>query len=967
MSDQDLWRTTPTFPWREGRNNRVPPEGSMHLVPPQYLPNVMREAEWFGVPPEAVANIIQTESGWNPNTRTGSRDERGIGQFTPETARMLGINPMNNEQAIQGVAGYLSETGPNMDVAPAGYNWGPNREVLRHGTPNWATELPQETQDYMWMTRQGVPGGHPFVDPEPMTGSMPALRAQLDATQPGWREGLGPPMGSVAEPFADVAAYRGGVLSGTPWNAANADPAPPLWMPGLQNASDEAPPEDAILHPYSFRDRFVGDRSGPPMEQWQMGPEGPQPPPPPPLRPYGGPESDLEELFRREGLQGLDEPQPQPPPPPPPPQYDDGTPPWPRNDRLGGTMGDMDEMSSAASGATGASRSRTNRFGDVPYDWQADQPPIDLGEAAGGPGDIRTWGERELGGVSGVAGRVGNWLYDTSADVAGTIAGGMGDLAAGAGGFVRGLAPGGVPIEVPTVGDDFDTRFRSAGAGRGAPLEQQPEVWPQHPEIWPRGGANTAQLVLPEPDTGSIDFPDTMGGGPSMPGADRIRQTGFTRFLDEPVDTPIGPGAQDQDGSIWPNLEEQRAEQRWQRPGTAGLQLPVSPGSEDAQIWPDVTTQTADWRPGGVFGEPPSAILPSDRFTGGQRPDVWPQLQNPDVWPDITELEQSLRPIEPVDRGPRFPSGPSFDPAPSFPPPPIGGEPTFNDRYYGTPDVPYGQFPTGDFPQVSQDTYVRPNRWDGSDVQYPTGPSGVTQADPWGGGITQADPWGGGVTQADTPRWQNLDLDALQAAQIAEAANAPIIYANQPGGFSGAAGLGLPTYGGGGASSFDEAGFGFGGPPEYGATAYGAGSVVRGPNLGEPSGMGNQGGFGYQGVPNSPDYDPAKEAGGGTGYDSPTVTGALHTTIATPPGGLGSRSPPSVGHYGPYGTDLPSASIVYPTYTVNPLGYNSGGNTYTNTANFVPAGFTSSPTGNIYMSGPAPGAGPIVLGFGQTW
>jgi hypothetical protein len=91
---------------------------------------------------------LHAESGLDPNAINQRSGAAGIGQFMPATARGMGIDPMNPQQAIEAAALYnrqnLNRFGGDVPTALAAYNWGPGN-VSKHGV----AAAPAETQRYI--------------------------------------------------------------------------------------------------------------------------------------------------------------------------------------------------------------------------------------------------------------------------------------------------------------------------------------------------------------------------------------------------------------------------------------------------------------------------------------------------------------------------------------------------------------------------------------------------------------------------------------------------------------------------------------------------------------------------------------------------------------------------------------------------------------------------------------------------
>jgi soluble lytic murein transglycosylase-like protein len=132
-------------------------------------PSRLREDEWTGIPsyngspglyqdmaraaarrhniPEDLfLRLVRTESGFRPAARS-SKGAIGLAQLMPQTARVLGVNPHDPGQNLDGGARYLAQqyrTFGNWRLALAAYNAGPAAVQKHHGVPPY-----RETQQYV--------------------------------------------------------------------------------------------------------------------------------------------------------------------------------------------------------------------------------------------------------------------------------------------------------------------------------------------------------------------------------------------------------------------------------------------------------------------------------------------------------------------------------------------------------------------------------------------------------------------------------------------------------------------------------------------------------------------------------------------------------------------------------------------------------------------------------------------------
>ena len=90
--------------------------------------------------------LVQQESGWNASARS-NKGALGLAQLMPQTARALGVNPLDPVQNLEGGAKYLRrqyETFGNWRLALAAYNAGPGAVERYNGVPPF-----RETRNYV--------------------------------------------------------------------------------------------------------------------------------------------------------------------------------------------------------------------------------------------------------------------------------------------------------------------------------------------------------------------------------------------------------------------------------------------------------------------------------------------------------------------------------------------------------------------------------------------------------------------------------------------------------------------------------------------------------------------------------------------------------------------------------------------------------------------------------------------------
>jgi soluble lytic murein transglycosylase-like protein len=111
-----------------------------------YLEMAKSAARRHGVPEDLFVKLVQTESGFNHTARS-NKGAIGLAQLMPETARRLGVDPVDPKQNLEGGARYLSQMYARYGswrLALAAYNAGPDAVDNYSGVPPY-----KETRNYV--------------------------------------------------------------------------------------------------------------------------------------------------------------------------------------------------------------------------------------------------------------------------------------------------------------------------------------------------------------------------------------------------------------------------------------------------------------------------------------------------------------------------------------------------------------------------------------------------------------------------------------------------------------------------------------------------------------------------------------------------------------------------------------------------------------------------------------------------
>ncbi|PLS20591.1 lytic transglycosylase domain-containing protein [Neptunicoccus cionae] len=131
----------------------LPKENRLDLIPRYtgsykgvYKPMAEAAARRHGIPVDLFNRLVQQESNWNPKAKSHA-GAIGLAQLMPFTARLLGVNPHDPAQNLEGGARYLKEQYAKFRswrLALAAYNAGPAAVEKYNGVPPY-----KETRNYV--------------------------------------------------------------------------------------------------------------------------------------------------------------------------------------------------------------------------------------------------------------------------------------------------------------------------------------------------------------------------------------------------------------------------------------------------------------------------------------------------------------------------------------------------------------------------------------------------------------------------------------------------------------------------------------------------------------------------------------------------------------------------------------------------------------------------------------------------
>ena len=112
----------------------------------EFLQIARDAARRHDVPEDLFLRLVQQESNWNPRAES-HKGALGLAQLMPDTARRLGVDPLNPRENLEGGARYLARQYRKFKswrLALAAYNAGPEAVTKHGGVPPFA-----ETRNYV--------------------------------------------------------------------------------------------------------------------------------------------------------------------------------------------------------------------------------------------------------------------------------------------------------------------------------------------------------------------------------------------------------------------------------------------------------------------------------------------------------------------------------------------------------------------------------------------------------------------------------------------------------------------------------------------------------------------------------------------------------------------------------------------------------------------------------------------------
>lgn len=132
-------------------------------IVPDYYDEFVNQLKNIGVDPEIAARQLYTESGFSDDVikcrRKSSAGAQGLAQFMPATWSAYGSgSPCDPKQALKAYLKFMGKLmsmfPKRIDLALAGYNWGPSRGILKSALQEnkpfteLKSKIPAETYNY---------------------------------------------------------------------------------------------------------------------------------------------------------------------------------------------------------------------------------------------------------------------------------------------------------------------------------------------------------------------------------------------------------------------------------------------------------------------------------------------------------------------------------------------------------------------------------------------------------------------------------------------------------------------------------------------------------------------------------------------------------------------------------------------------------------------------------------------------
>ena len=215
---QPLYRPAPRAMAADAGDIAGPPTRAF-AVPQALDPLFEAAAADYGVDASILKGIAHAESRFRPDIISGHTRSRtgalGLMQFMPDTARELGIDPLDPVQSVFGAAAYLRESldrfGGDTERAIASYNWGRNRTAFDRD--DWYKALPAETRNYVGAVLDFADGAVPTPGPAALLhGAKVPLPEGVQPSQAGGGRGMVNPPAQRSEAVAGPNAPKKSVF-----------------------------------------------------------------------------------------------------------------------------------------------------------------------------------------------------------------------------------------------------------------------------------------------------------------------------------------------------------------------------------------------------------------------------------------------------------------------------------------------------------------------------------------------------------------------------------------------------------------------------------------------------------------------------------------------------------------------------------------------------------------------------------